>query len=106
MLAPAGTAVEGRLTRVELRHAGAGEFTVALRWETMEIGGEMVPVNLKPSRQFGGLRDAASGLLMRRGTEFDLPRPGEQQDVIYHFPQQTTRVASGMRTVWVTTSGH
>ena len=103
VLAPAGAPVSGRLTRVELRHAGAGEYTVALRWESLGIDGEKAPLNLKPNRQVAGSGAAARGALVRRGAEIELPRPGEERDAIFHFPGQSTRVGSVLRAEWVTT---
>ncbi|HUI54058.1 MAG TPA: hypothetical protein VLY04_03750 [Bryobacteraceae bacterium] len=104
VLAPAGAHVAGRLTRVELRHPGAGEYTVALRWESLEIDGEKVPLSLKPIRQLAGSGTVVRGPLVRRGTEIELPRPGEERDAIYHFPGQSTRVESSLRVEWVTTA--
>lgn len=104
VLAPAGAKLAGRLTRVELQHSGAGEYTVALRWETLEIEGQRVAVSLKPNRQLGGLKAVARGVLRQRGMDIELPRPGEERDAIYRFPAQRTEVEGGLRTEWVTTT--
>jgi hypothetical protein len=104
VLAPAGAKAVGRLTRVELRHSGSGEYTVALRWETLEIEGGKVPLNLKPNRQMARLKAIARGALQQRGMPIDLPRPGEERDGIYRFPGQRTGVEGGLRTEWVTTT--
>ena len=106
VLAPLGAKVAGRLTRVELRHSGSGEYTMAVRWERLEIDGEKVPLTLKPNRQFAGLKAVARGVLQQRGMEIELPRPGEERDAVYHFPGQSTRVEGGLRTEWVTTTDH
>jgi len=105
ILAPAGAIARGRLTRVELQHSGSGEYTVALRWETLEIDGERTLLQLKPNRQLAGLKAAARGILLRRGTEFELPPPDGERDAVYHYPGKATQIETGLRTLWVTTIG-
>ena len=105
VLAPAGAKVVGRLTRVELRHSGSGEYTVALRWEGLEMAGGKAPLNLKPYRPMADVKAVARGVLLERGREIELPRPGEEHDAIYHFPGQLTHVEGTLRTEWVTIAG-
>jgi hypothetical protein len=103
VLAPAGAKVTGRLTRVELKHSGSGEYIVALHWETLQAGGEAVPLNLKPDRHMEGVKAVARGVLLRqRGMEIDLPPPNEERDAIFHFPGQLAGVRPGLRSAWTT----
>jgi hypothetical protein len=102
-----GTPVMGRLMRVEVRHPSP-QVTIALRWETMEFGGQAVALALTPNRQakpgnniqLGGV--AALAGLKRRGVEFELPLPGEERFNVYHFPGKHATVESGLRTEWTT----
>ena len=89
-----------------MKHSGSGEYTVALRWESLEMAGEKVPLNLKPNRPLAGLKAAARGVLQQRGMEIELPRPGEERDAVYRFPMQRAGVEGGLRTEWVTTTEH
>ena len=106
-LALQGASVAGRLMRVEVRHPSP-QVTIALRWETVELGGlptllQLAPnreVKQKPQIQFGGI--AAIANLKRRGVEFELPLPGEERYGVYHFPGTHYVVESGLRTEWVT----
>ncbi|HTP32242.1 MAG TPA: hypothetical protein VMJ75_08720 [Candidatus Acidoferrales bacterium] len=106
-LVPQGTAVTGRLMRVEVRYPSP-RVTVVLRWETLDLGGRAVPLQLAPNRdvkqkpgiQFGGI--AAVANLRRRGVEFELPLPGEERYAVYHFPGTHYVVERGLRTEWVT----
>jgi hypothetical protein len=113
-LAAAGTPVAGRLMRVEVRHPSPAQVTIALRWETIELDGRMMPLALAPNRvvkpgagsniQAGGIA-ALPGLvagLKRRGVEFELPLPGEERYLVYHFAGKQTVVESGLKTAWVT----
>ena len=102
VLAPAGAQVAGRLTRVELKHSGSGEYTVALRWETLQAGGQNVPLNLKPDRRMPNLKAVARGVLRQRGMEIELPPPNEERDAIYRFPGQQAGVRPGLRSAWTT----
>jgi hypothetical protein len=107
-LVPQGTPVTGRLMRVEVHHPAPSQVIVALRWETVELSGQTVPLALDPNRkvkpgtnvQLGGI--AALGGLKRRGVEFELPLPGEERFVVYHFAGKHALVESGMRTEWIT----
>jgi hypothetical protein len=102
-----GTPVTGRLMRVEVRHPSP-QVTIALRWETIGVGGQELPVALTPRRpvkpgseiQLGGV--AAIAGLKRRGVEFELPLPGEERFGIYHFSGDHVLVESGLKTGWVT----
>jgi hypothetical protein len=92
-LAPEGARVEGRLMQVEVRHARGEEHVIALRWETLEIDGGKVPLDLKPNRPMTALPS---------GTPIEFPRQGEDRDGVYHLPGQTMVIESGFRTEWVT----
>ncbi|MDR3703961.1 MAG: hypothetical protein P4L56_30210 [Candidatus Sulfopaludibacter sp.] len=102
VLAPAGAKVTGRLTRVELKHSGSGEYTVALHWETLDAAGAAVPLNLKPDRHMESLKTVARGVLRQRGMEIELPPPNEERDAIFHFPGQLAGVRPGLRSAWTT----
>jgi hypothetical protein len=105
-LVPQGAKVVGRLMRVEVRHASPPQVTIALRWETVAMDGVMTPLHLIPDRQtrsspqFGGLGGLAG--LKRRGTEFELPLPGEEKYAVYHFSGERRVVDGGLRTEWLT----
>jgi len=98
-LAPEGAKVEGRLMRVEVRHSSADERTIVLRWETMELGGFKVPLELNPSRRKAELQPVPRGTLRMR---VYLPRPNEERYGVYRFPGQMTELEGGFRTEWVT----
>jgi hypothetical protein len=108
LLIPEGTPVTGRLMRVEVRYPSPSQVTIALRWETMDLSGDKVPLHLDPNRkvkpgtniQLGGI--AALAQLKRRGVEFELPLPGEEHFNVYHFAGKRAQVESGLRTEWVT----
>jgi hypothetical protein len=105
-LVPQGATVVGRLMRVEVRHASPPQVTIALRWETVAMDGVMTPLHLIPDRQtrsspqFGGFGGLAG--LKRRGTEFELPLPGEEKYAIFHFSGERRVVDGGLRTEWLT----
>lgn len=107
IVVPAGTRVNGRLMRVEVRHPSP-QVTIALRWETMEWKGQTLPIALDPDHkaksgsniQLGGLASLAN--LKRRPVEFELPLPGEERFGIYRFTGQHALVESGLRTEWLT----
>jgi hypothetical protein len=114
VLAAAGAAVAGRLMRVEVRHASPAQVSIALRWETIEVEGRAMPLALAPNRevkpgagsniQAGGIA-ALPGLvtgLKRRGVEFELPLPGEERYLVYHYAGKQTVVDRGLKTAWVT----
>jgi hypothetical protein len=86
-IAPAGARVEGHLMRVEFRHAGAGQYEIALRWETLELDGAKVPLALRATR---------------RATEIALPLKGEEHYGVYRFPGQQRKIQDGFRTEWET----
>jgi len=77
-LLPAGSKVSGRLTRVELKHSGSGEYTIAYRWEYLEAEGGRVPLNLKPSQPLAELKAAGRRVLMRRGMDIELPHSSRE----------------------------
>ena len=99
-VALAGAKVSGRLTRVELQHSGSGQYTIGLRWESLEADSVTIPLNLKPGQP--PLVKTAGRGLVRRGMNIELPLRGEGPDAIYHFPEQSAGV-SGLRAQWVTT---
>ena len=103
VIAPAGSTVSGRLTRMELRHVGNGTYTIGLRWQTLETPAGSILLNLKPQRSFAGLKAAARGAL-QRGMEIDLPPAGEENDAFYHFPGTLPRMNFPLHSEWVTTS--
>jgi hypothetical protein len=100
---PQGARVEGRLMRVEMQSPATGPFTIALRWETVEVDGTKVPLALKPSRPAIDQKRAPQGALQRRGTEIELPRQGEELYGVYRLPGRIARLEAGFRTEWVTT---
>jgi hypothetical protein len=102
--APEGAKLEGRLMRVELRPEGAGELTVALRWETIELHGAKVSLSLDPYRPMPDKRSTLPDGLRRRGVQIELPNPSEEHFGVYHFPARQERIESGFRTDWITTA--
>jgi hypothetical protein len=104
---PRGTVVAGRLMRVEVRHRSPAEAGIALRWETLDPAGRALPLSLTPNRtvkpglQFGGLA-APVGLLLRRGKEIELPRPGEERYATLSAPGEHHVFGSGLLTQWLT----
>jgi hypothetical protein len=99
----AGTTLEGRLMRVELRHGSRPEVVITLRWETIEIGGTKAPIFLRPDRRISNLKALNERVgLARRGIEIELPPPGDLLHGVYHFPGQQVVVESGFRTEWTT----
>ncbi len=97
-LVPEGAVVHGRLMRVEIRHSTPLEFTVALRWESIEVEGVRVPFSLRPDRR-PGVGTTLQGL-RTRGMRIELPRPGEDQYGVYH--SRADHWESGLRTEWLT----
>lgn len=100
-LVPEGTRVEGRLMRVETRHAHP-ELIVALRWESLEINGVKAPFRAMPNRRAEDLKTRGQGGLRQRGMEIELPLPSESRYGVYHFPGEKAAVTSGFRSEWVT----
>jgi hypothetical protein len=101
VLLPEGAAVEGRLIRVEVHHSRPTEFTIALRWETIELNGVKLPLSLRPNRRVN-VREATTGLLRTRGVEIELPLPGEERYQVYRFPGSRVVLYGGFRTEWLT----
>jgi hypothetical protein len=101
VLAPEGAKVEGRLMRAETRHLQPGEFTIALRWETLDVNGVKMPLSLRPDRRSRTAKSTVQrGLLTR--TEIELPLSSETRYGVYRFPAEKTSITSGFRTDWVT----
>jgi hypothetical protein len=99
-LVPEGAVVHGRLMRVETRHSTPPEFTIALRWESIEVNGVKLPLSLRPDRRpafnvSGPLRG-----LRQRGMAIELPQPGEGLYGVYH--SRVDHWESGLRTEWLT----
>jgi hypothetical protein len=103
ILAPEGTAVEGRLMRVETRYGHPNEVTIALRWETLEIDGVKEPLSLTPDRFAASTKTAKPGDLRSRPMAFELPRPGEGAYYIYRFTGDYVALSSGVKSQWFTT---
>lgn len=101
ILVPEGALVHGRLMRVETRHSTPPEFTVALRWEAIEVDGARVPLALRPERGAGSLAGIIPGRgLRQRGMTIELPRPGEGSYGVYH--SRAGHWEPGFRTEWTT----
>ena len=93
-LFPKGTPLQGRLMRVETRYAPGAARTVVLRWETMNA----VPISLLPKRP----RPEPNGALRRRGTGFELPRPGESRYGVINLPAGSSTLEAGSHSEWLT----
>ncbi len=102
VLAPAGTRVQGRLMRVEVRHTGHPDVTVALCWETIEIDGVARRLLLVPNRESRSWKRFGSGALPSRGMEIELPQRGEESYGVFHFPGEHAIIQSGFRSEWHT----
>jgi hypothetical protein len=102
ILLAAGTMFDGRLMRTETRHTGPKDFTLTLRWETVEVDGMKRPVNLRSNHRIGTLVPGGPGGLIRRGVEIQLPLPGEELYGVYHFPGENAVVEAGFHTEWLT----
>ena len=100
-LVPEGTAVQGRLMRVEALYSSRPQVTVALRWETVQVGSAMAPVALLPNRRPPDLRTSGAGGLRRRGMEIELPLPSESQYGVFHIPGGRV-LESGFQSEWIT----
>ncbi len=98
-----GTAVQGRLMRVETRYQPA-EHTVVLRWETIDAAGARVPLTLLPNRKGPKLTPAGmvGSALRLRVTGFELPRTGETRYGIVQLPGDRKTLDSGSRSEWFT----
>ncbi len=97
-----GAAVHGRLMRVETAYGRRTERTVALRWETVQVGGVMAPLSLLPNRRPAQLRTGAGNVLRTRGMEIELPLPSESRYGVFHFSAERAMLESGFRSEWVT----
>jgi hypothetical protein len=101
-LVVSGAAVEGRLMRVENRHLPSEELAIALCWETLDVDGVKTPLALRPNRRASGVRIGGLGGLRQRGTEFELPAPGEGRYATFRFPGRDVQVPAGLRSEWLT----
>jgi hypothetical protein len=99
---PAGTALEGRLMRVELRHGSRPQVVMALRWETIEVDGIRAPIALLPKRSIADLKIGDRVGLNRRGVEIELPPASDSLHGVYRFPGREVVVEAGYRTEWTT----
>jgi hypothetical protein len=102
ILVPEGAKAQGRLMRVEIRYSHPAEFTLALRWETLDVDGVKMPFSVLPNRRAAEPGRAGAGGLRRRGMEIELPLPGEGQYGVYHFSREGAVMESGFRTEWLT----
>jgi hypothetical protein len=100
-LARAGAGMVGRLMRVETRWGPPAETTFTLRWETVEVDGKPIPIQLNPRRQTQSA-PRVSGGLPRRGIEIELPLPGEERYAVYHVNGEQGVLDRGIRSDWVT----
>ena len=98
----AGARAEGRLMRVETLHGKPGDVTIALQWETLEVDGVKIPVQLTPDRQKGNQRFPSSEPRQRRAVEFVLPRPGEENYAQFKFTGEHLVVRDPLSTMWFT----
>jgi hypothetical protein len=101
ILVPAGAPMAGRLMRVETRWGPPPEITFALRWETVEVGGNPMPIHLRPDQRELPTR-ASRDRLQRRGVEIELPLPGEERYAIYRVNGEKGILATGFRSRWLT----
>jgi hypothetical protein len=97
-----GAVVEGRLMRVENRHAPSEQLTISLRWETVDADGTKTPLILRPNRRASGLRIDVPGGLRSRGEEFELPAPGEGRYATFNFPGRDVQVPATLKSDWLT----
>ena len=104
VLVPAGATLQGRLVRVEAAHGKTGTVTIVLRWETMEIHGEQVPVYFAPDRRNTGPGIPVKDGLQQRVQRFILPRAGEERYAAYQFQGEHLVVRNPLRSLWLTLS--
>lgn len=97
-----GTAVRGRLMRVETAFGRRAEHTVALRWEAVQVGGVMTPLSLLPNRLPADRRAGVGNVLRTRGMEIELPLPSESRYGVFHLSGERTTLESGLRSEWFT----
>jgi hypothetical protein len=98
-----GATLDGRLMRVEVHHLKPVEFTISLRWETIEVDGVKTPLWLAPNRRMA-TPEATKGLLRPRGVPITLPLAGEERYQSYSFPGSHVSLFAGFRTEWLTAS--
>ena len=96
-LAWTGSLVEGRILRVERHHVAPAFTVVALKLESVEIGGSLVPL--------AAVRDWSREL--HRGTgkahvEIPLPLPSEKNAAVFRFAGDEAVVPRGYRSDWRT----
>jgi hypothetical protein len=96
-----GTAVVGRLMRVEVRHQSPAAVTIVLRWEALQSGGQTIPLSLMPVRAPRPVFRAGCSVC-RVEESGERPRPGEERYGVFHFPGENVSVKNGLRTEWVT----
>jgi hypothetical protein len=97
-----GAAVRGRLMRVETAYGRRAEHTVALRWETVQVGSVMAPLSLLPDRRSADRRTGVGNVLRSRGMEIELPLPSESRYGVFHLSAARTMLESGFRSEWFT----
>jgi hypothetical protein len=90
VLVPAGALLMGRLLQVKARRVPPFETSVALRWETIEVGGVQAPVALRPFR------------VRNRSAWIELPLLHEQDYEVYRFPGNRPAIPIGFHTEWLT----
>ena len=95
-LVPEGTVVHGRMMRVEKAYFPRVEYTVALRWETVDIAGVASPFSLMPNWR----QPEAHG--SRAGTEIVLPLPTETRYSAIHVAEQHPVLDGGYKSEWLT----
>lgn len=101
ILAPVGAPMAGRLMRVETRWGPPPEITFALRWETVEVGGNPMLIQLKPDQRVQSPRASRDGL-QRRGVTIELPLPGEERYAVHRVNGEKGVLATGFRSKWLT----
>jgi len=95
VLAPKGTAVEGRVLRVE-SFPNPPAVLVGLHPEALEIRGTRVPVAAVPDWR----QKTASRKRDRGRMAFDLPQPGEERSGTFRFPGEHAVVPRGFESDW------
>jgi hypothetical protein len=98
VLAPRGTAVEGRLLRVESYRSPPG-FLVVLMPEALDLKGSRVPLTARPDWQVASIRSQSKD---RRRMVFDLPLPGEENAGVFRFPTEHGSIPRGFESDWRT----
>ena len=98
--AAAGSEVEGRLMRVEMRHGARPLVTISLRWDTVLVNGARVPLDLTPKRTIADLAKDTGKRLGR--IEIEPPPVGDGRYGVYRFSAAQAVMESGYRTEWIT----